>query len=77
LSPPMSWSSQWSPSFWLSQQYPICIPLLPHSCYMPYPSHPPRIYILKHKIFAPSEEKDEFLRDCKMEKKLHQMSLRD
>jgi hypothetical protein len=22
--PPTSWSSQWSPSFWLSQQYPIC-----------------------------------------------------
>jgi hypothetical protein len=32
---PTSWSSQWS--FWLSHQYPICIPLLPHSCYMPYP----------------------------------------
>jgi hypothetical protein len=28
-------------SFWLSHQYPICIPLLPHSCYMPCPSHPP------------------------------------
>jgi hypothetical protein len=26
--PPMSWSSQWSLSFWLSHQYPICIPLL-------------------------------------------------
>jgi hypothetical protein len=25
--PPTSWSSQWSPSFWLSHQYPICIPL--------------------------------------------------
>jgi hypothetical protein len=24
----------------LSHQYPICIPLLPHSCYMPRPSHP-------------------------------------
>jgi hypothetical protein len=23
--------------FWLSHQYPICIPSLPHSCYMPYP----------------------------------------
>jgi hypothetical protein len=22
-------------SFWLSHKYPICIPLLPHSCYMP------------------------------------------
>jgi hypothetical protein len=22
-------------------QYPICIPFLPHSCYMPCPSHPP------------------------------------
>jgi hypothetical protein len=27
--------------FWLSHQYPICIPRLPHSCYMPCPSHPP------------------------------------
>jgi hypothetical protein len=27
--------------FWLSHQYPICIPLLPHSSYMPCPSHPP------------------------------------
>jgi hypothetical protein len=27
-------------SIWLSHQYPICIPLLPHSCYMPCPCHP-------------------------------------
>jgi hypothetical protein len=27
--------------FWLSHQYSICIPLLPPSCYMPCPSHPP------------------------------------
>jgi hypothetical protein len=27
--PPTSWSSPWSPSFWLSHQYPICISLLP------------------------------------------------
>jgi hypothetical protein len=27
--PPTSWSSQWSPSFRLSHQYPICIPPLP------------------------------------------------
>jgi hypothetical protein len=40
-------------------------------------SIPSRIYILKHKIFGPLEEKDEFLRDCEMEKELHQMSLRD
>jgi hypothetical protein len=33
LSTPTSWSSQWSLSFWVSHQYPICIPLLPHSCY--------------------------------------------
>jgi hypothetical protein len=26
---PTSWSSYWSLSFWLSHQYPICIPLLP------------------------------------------------
>jgi hypothetical protein len=38
--PLTSWSSQWSLSLWLSQQYPIYIPLLPHSCYMPSPSHP-------------------------------------
>jgi hypothetical protein len=25
--------------FLLYHQYPICIPLLPHSCYMPRPSH--------------------------------------
>jgi hypothetical protein len=25
--------------FWLSHQYPICIPLLPHSCYMLRPSN--------------------------------------
>jgi hypothetical protein len=30
-----------SPSFWLSHQYPIRIPFLPISCYMPCPSHPP------------------------------------
>jgi hypothetical protein len=34
-------SSQWSLSFWISHQYPICISLLPHLCYMPSPSHPP------------------------------------
>jgi hypothetical protein len=28
-------------SFWLSHQYPICISLLPHSCHMSCPSHPP------------------------------------
>jgi hypothetical protein len=38
---PTSWSFQWSLSFRLSRQYPICIPLLPPSCYMPCPSHPP------------------------------------
>jgi hypothetical protein len=41
---PMPWSSQWSLSFWLSQQYPICISLLPHSCYMPCSSHPPWLH---------------------------------
>jgi hypothetical protein len=41
--PPTSWSSQWSLSFWLSHQY-ICIPLLPHSCYMPCPSRPPWLH---------------------------------
>jgi hypothetical protein len=27
--PSTFWSSQWSLTFWLSHQYPICIPLLP------------------------------------------------
>jgi hypothetical protein len=35
---PTSWSSQWSLSSLLSHQYPICIPLLPYSCFMPRPS---------------------------------------
>jgi hypothetical protein len=26
---------------WISHQYPICIPLRPHLCYIPCPSHPP------------------------------------
>jgi hypothetical protein len=38
---PMSWASQWPLTFWLSHQYPTCIPLLPHSCCVPCPSHPP------------------------------------
>jgi hypothetical protein len=38
--PPTSWSSQWSLIFWLPRQYPIYIPLLPLSCYMPCRSHP-------------------------------------
>jgi hypothetical protein len=37
---PTSWSYQWSVSFWLSHQYPKCIHLRPHSCYMPRPSDP-------------------------------------
>jgi hypothetical protein len=39
--PPPSCSSQWPLSFWLSRQYPICIPLRTHSCCMPCPSHLP------------------------------------
>jgi hypothetical protein len=31
--PPTPWSSLWSLSFWLSHQYPIRIPRLPHSFY--------------------------------------------
>jgi hypothetical protein len=38
---PTPWSSSWSFSIWSSQQYHICIPPLPHSCYMTWPSHPP------------------------------------
>jgi hypothetical protein len=37
--PPTSCSPKWSLSFWLSHQYAIFIPLLPHSYYMPRPSH--------------------------------------
>jgi hypothetical protein len=43
LHPPTSWSSQWSLTFLVSHQYPTCIPLLPHTCHMPCPSHPPRL----------------------------------
>jgi hypothetical protein len=39
--PPTRWSSQWFLSFWLSHQYPIYIPRLPHSCYMLCPPHSP------------------------------------
>jgi hypothetical protein len=42
--PPTLRSSQWFLSFWLSHQYPTCIPLLPNSCYMPYPPHPPWLF---------------------------------
>jgi hypothetical protein len=31
----------WLLSFWLAHENPICIPIRPHSCYMPCPSHPP------------------------------------
>jgi hypothetical protein len=41
IHPPTFWSPKWSLSFWLSHQYPTCIPPLPLSCYMPCPSHPP------------------------------------
>jgi hypothetical protein len=40
---PMSWSSLWAPSLRLSHQQPIRVLLLPHSCYMPRPSHLPRL----------------------------------
>jgi hypothetical protein len=40
IHPPTSWSTLLALSFWLSRQYPICIPLFPHSCDMPCPSHP-------------------------------------
>jgi hypothetical protein len=38
--PSMSRSSEWSLSFRLSHQNPICTPLLLHTCYMPCQSHP-------------------------------------
>jgi hypothetical protein len=31
------------PFFWLSHQQPIRVPILPHSCYMSRPSHPPSL----------------------------------
>jgi hypothetical protein len=31
---PTWWSFQWALSIWISHQYPICISLVPHSCYM-------------------------------------------
>jgi hypothetical protein len=45
---PTSLSSQWSLSFWLSHQYPICGPLLLHSCYMPRQSQPYSLYYYTH-----------------------------
>jgi hypothetical protein len=36
-------SSGLLPSFWLSHQNPICITPLRHACYIPCPSHPPRL----------------------------------
>jgi hypothetical protein len=39
--PPTSRSSKWSLSFWISHQNRMCIPLLPHVCYIPVLSHPP------------------------------------
>jgi hypothetical protein len=51
--PPTSWSSQWSPSFWLSHQYPLCIPPLHRSC----PSHPNyiwwRVQVMKSSLCSP------------------------
>jgi hypothetical protein len=37
-------SSYWSFSFWLSHQYPICIPFHPHSFLTPCPSRPPWLH---------------------------------
>jgi hypothetical protein len=37
IHPPTSWASQWSPSFRLSHQYPICIP--PSPIRATYPAH--------------------------------------
>jgi hypothetical protein len=33
-------------SFWLSHQNPVCIALLSHACYTPYPPHHPWLDIL-------------------------------
>jgi hypothetical protein len=46
-------------SFWLSHQNRTCFLLLPHSCYMPCPSHPPWLDILiilgeQYKLWSPS-----------------------
>jgi hypothetical protein len=34
-----------------THQYPICIPLHPHSCYMPCPSHPPRLHLFNYVLY--------------------------
>jgi hypothetical protein len=52
LLPPTSSASKWSLLLWVSHQNPICIPLLPHACYIPYTSHPRYIsYIRILKVF--------------------------
>jgi hypothetical protein len=63
--PPTSWSSQWSLSFWLSHQYPICIPLLP-----PFAGNKPLFNIqdlvrtiTKSPAFIPSRELNDAFRD--------------
>jgi hypothetical protein len=79
--PPTSWSSQWSPSFWHSHQYPICIPLRPHSCYVPCPSHPPcldhsnytwrRVQVMKLLIMQFSPTSCHFISDVIRKEKLY------
>jgi hypothetical protein len=46
MHPPISWSLLVVSFLLASHQCPICIPLLPHSCYMPCPSHSPDLIIL-------------------------------
>jgi hypothetical protein len=44
-------------SFWISHQYPICIPLLPHSCYMPCSRPVPRLHVrFRNKLIFYDEE---------------------
>jgi hypothetical protein len=38
---PIFRSFYWYLSFWISYQSTLCVLILPHSCYMPCPSHPP------------------------------------
>src|SRR5215470_19010149 len=42
--PSTPWSPNWSPSLRSPHQNPVCTSPLPHTCYMPCPSHSSRFH---------------------------------